>query len=167
MFVSPQLGDSVLADPALAPLAALPGGVQSPADLRYLTRVNTSRGVDVVKTRANPRAGIPDQDPTELVYDREQIAAVVSAAGRRGVLCHAYSAEGIDGAVRAGVRSIEHGVFVTERTLERMARRGTHFTPTMAAITGMAASPDPILAERGRTYTPILRPRSARRTRAA
>ena len=156
VFVTPQLGDTVLADPALAPLASLPNGVQSPADLRYLTKVNTSRGVDVVKTRANPRAGIPDQDPTELVYDREQIAAVVSAAGRRGVLCHAYSAEGIDGAVRAGVRSIEHGVFVTERTLERMAGRGTHFTPTMAAITGMATSPDPILAERGRTYTPIL-----------
>jgi imidazolonepropionase-like amidohydrolase len=156
VFVTPELGDTVLADPMLAPLAALPDGVQEPSDLRYLTRVNVSRGVDVVKTRANPRAGLPEQDPTELVYDREQIAAVVAAAGRAGVLCHAYSEAGIDGAVRAGVRSIEHGVFVGDATLDRMAARGTYFTPTMAAITGLASSPDPILAERGREYTPVL-----------
>jgi imidazolonepropionase-like amidohydrolase len=130
--------------------------VQSPGELRYLTRVNVSRGVDVVKTRANPRAGIPEQDPTELVYGREQIAAVVAAAGNRGVLCHAYSREGIDGAVRAGVRSIEHGVFLADATIDLMARKGTYFTPTMAAITGMATSDDPILAQRGREYTPIL-----------
>ena len=156
VFVSPQLGDTVLADPHLAPLAALPDGVQSTSDLRYLTRVNLSRGVDVIKTRANPRAGIAEQDPTELVYDREQISAVVAAAGRAGVPCHAYSEAGIDGAVRAGVRSIEHGVFVGEATLDRMSRNGTYFTPTIAAILGMASSPDPILAERGRTYTPVL-----------
>jgi imidazolonepropionase-like amidohydrolase len=156
VFVTPELGDTVLADPALAPLAALPDGVRSPSDLRYLTRVNVSRGVDVVKTRANPRAGIAEQDPTELVYDREQIAAVVAAAGRAGVLCHAYSEAGIDGAVRAGVTSIEHGVFVGDATIALMARKGTYFTPTMAAITGMASDPDPILAERGRQYTPVL-----------
>jgi imidazolonepropionase-like amidohydrolase len=156
VFVSPQLGDTLLADPALAPLASLADGVQSTSDLRYLTRVNLSRGVDVIKTRANPRAGLPEQDPTELVYDREQISAIVSAARGAGVLCHAYSEEGIDGAVRAGVRSIEHGVFVSEATLDLMARRRTFFTPTAAAITGLSQSPDPILAARGRQYTPIL-----------
>lgn len=157
VFVSPQLGDSVLADPALAPLAALRNGVQSPGDLRYLTRVNLSRGVDVIKTRANPRAGLPEQDPRELVYDEEQLSAVVSAAGRKGVLCHAYSAEGIRGAVRAGVRSIEHGVFVDDQTLSLMARRGTYFTPTLGAIVGLLDSPDPILSARGREYVPILK----------
>lgn len=156
VFISPDLGDTVLADPALAPLAALPNGVQSPADLRYLTKVNLSRGVDVIKTRANPRAGLPEQDPRELVYDEEQLSAVVSAAGRKGVLCHAYSAEGIEGAVRAGVRSIEHGVFVNDRTISLMARRGTYFTPTMSAIVGLLSSPDPILSARGREYVPVL-----------
>jgi len=82
---------------------------------------------------------------------------VVKAANGAGVLCHAYSAEGIDGAVRAGVRSIEHGVFVSEETIAEMARRGTYFTPTMDAITSMASSPNPVLAARGQEYTPILR----------
>lgn len=157
LFISPELGDSLLADPDLAPLASLSGGVTEPSDLAYLTRTNLKRGAQVIKTRANPRAGLPEQDPRELVYAYDQLSAVVKAAGKAGVLCHAYSAEGIDGAVRAGVRSIEHGVFVTEETISRMARRGTYFTPTMDAITGMAGSPNPILAARGKEYTPIIK----------
>ncbi|MCA4133989.1 amidohydrolase family protein [Arthrobacter sp. M4] len=157
LFISPELGDSVLADPDLAPLATLHGGVKETSDLAYLTRVNLQRGAKVIKTRANPRAGIAEQDPRQLVYNQEQISAVVKAANGAGVLCHAYSAEGIDGAVRAGVRSVEHGVFVSEATIAEMARRGTFFTPTMDAITGMATSTNPILAARGKEYTPILK----------
>ncbi|TNM43365.1 amidohydrolase family protein [Nocardioides albidus] len=159
VFVSPDLGDTVLADPDLAPLASLADGVRSPEALAYLTRVNLDRDVDVVKTRANPRAGIPEQDPLELVYDETQLRAVVDAA-RRGdapVLCHAYSAEGCHGAVRAGIRSLEHGVFVTEETLDLMTRRGTYFTPTLGPILGLADSPNPILAQRGRDYGPVLK----------
>jgi imidazolonepropionase-like amidohydrolase len=159
VFVTPDLGDTVLADPDLAPLASLAGGVRSPEALAYLVRVNLSRDVDVVKTRANPRAGIAAQDPLELVYDETQVGAVVRAArrGGAGVLCHAYSAEGCRGAVAAGIRSLEHGVFVTEETLELMARRGTYFTPTLGPILGLADDPDPILAQRGRDYGPVLK----------
>jgi imidazolonepropionase-like amidohydrolase len=156
VFISPDLGDSLLADPDLAPLATLTGGVKETSDLAYLTRVNLQRGAKVIKTRANPRAGLPEQDPRELVYNQEQLSAVVKAANGAGVLCHAYSEEGIDAAVRAGVRSIEHGVFVSESTIAEMARRGTFFTPTMDAITSMGTSTNPILAARGKEYTPIL-----------
>lgn len=157
LFISPDLGASLLADPDLAPLASLAGGVTAPTDLAYLTRVNLKRGAQVIKTRANPRAGLAEQDPRELVYNYDQLSAVVQAAGKAGVLCHAYSAEGIDGAVRAGVRSIEHGVFVSEETISRMARRGTYFTPTLDAIASMAGSSNPILAARGTEYTPIIK----------
>ncbi|MCV9993434.1 amidohydrolase family protein [Paeniglutamicibacter sp. ZC-3] len=156
LFVSPQLGDSVLADPALVPLAGLKQGLHDPRDLAYLTRVNIERGANVIKTRANPRAGMAEQDPLELVYDREQLASIVAAARGAGVLCHAYSAEGIAGAVAAGVRSIEHGVFVSERTLAQMARRGTYFTSTLTGVADMSGSSNPVLAERGREYTPVL-----------
>lgn len=157
LFVSPGLGDSVLADPDLAPLARISGGITNPSDLEYLTRINISRGAAVIKTRANPRAGLPEQDPLELVYNQEQLSSIVSAARGAGVLCHAYSAEGIDGAVRAGVRSIEHGVFVTEGTIAEMVRRGTYFTPTMDAITSMSASQNPVLRARGLEYSPVLK----------
>ncbi|CAL9280733.1 amidohydrolase family protein [Streptomyces sp. SudanB182_2057] len=159
VFVTPDMGDSVLADPDLAPLAALKGGVRSAEALRRVVDVNVARGADVIKTRVNERAGLPDQDPLTQVYSYEQLAEVVTAARRagKGVLCHSYSEQGCHDAVRAGIRSLEHGVFVGERTLHEMRSRGTYFTPTLTAIAGLAESPDPVLAERGRAYLPVLK----------
>ncbi|GAB3619904.1 amidohydrolase family protein [Glutamicibacter endophyticus] len=156
LFVSPDQSDSILADPDLAPLAALRHDITDPKDLAYLTGVNIARGATVIKTRANPRAGLAEQDPLELVYDREQLSSIVHAAKGAGVLCHSYSAEGIAGAVAAGVKSIEHGVFMDEQTMVRMAKQGTYFTPTLHGIAGMANSSNPVLAERGREYGPVL-----------
>ncbi|MFG2497729.1 amidohydrolase family protein [Streptomyces sp. NPDC048441] len=159
IFVTPDLGDTILADPELTPLARLSDGVRSPEALRRVVEVNIARGADVIKTRVNERAGLPEQDPLAQVYDREQLSAVVAAArrGGKGVLCHSYSEKGCDDAVMAGVRSLEHGAFVGERTLHEMRRRGTYFTPTLTAIAGLAESSDPVLKERGLQYLPVLK----------
>ncbi|MFH8572667.1 amidohydrolase family protein [Streptomyces sp. NPDC017993] len=159
IFVTPDLGDTILADPDLAPLARLRNGVRSKEALRRVVDVNLARGADVIKTRVNERAGLPEQDPLTQVYDHDQLSAVVAAArrGGKGVLCHSYSEKGCHDAVTAGIRSLEHGVFVAERTLHQMRRRGTYFTPTLTAIAGLIDSSDPILAERGRSYLPVLK----------
>ncbi|MFZ3560892.1 amidohydrolase family protein [Streptomyces sp. BH055] len=159
IFVTPDLGDTILGDPDLTPLARIKGGVRSAEALRRVVEVNLKRGADVIKTRVNPRAGLAEQDPLEQVYSREQLSVIVAAAGRggKGVLCHSYSEKGCDDAVRAGIRSLEHGAYVSERTLAEMRRRGTFFTPTLGAIAGMIGSDDPVLDERGRTYLPLLK----------
>ncbi|WP_097948095.1 amidohydrolase family protein [Streptomyces sp. ms115] len=159
VFVTPDLGDTILADPDLAPLARLRDGVRSADALRRVVEVNLARGADTIKTRVNERAGLPEQDPLVQVYDHEQLSTIVAAARRRGkgVLCHSYSEKGCHDAVTAGIRSLEHGAFVGERTLHEMRRRGTYFTPTLTAIAGLAESSDPVLAERGRTYLPVLK----------
>ncbi|MGW9344977.1 amidohydrolase family protein [Streptomyces albidoflavus] len=107
VFVTPDLGDTLLADPELAPLARLRDGVRSPEALRRVVEVNLARGADTVKTRVNERAGLPDQDPLTQVYDHEQLSAIVAAArrGGKGVLCHGYSEKGCHDAVTAGIRS--------------------------------------------------------------
>ncbi|WP_199551009.1 amidohydrolase family protein [Streptomyces sp. N35] len=158
VFVTPDLGDTVLADPDLTELARLEDGVRSAEALRRVVEVNLARGVDWVKTRVNERAGLPEQDPLAQVYSYGQLREIVTAArrGGKGVLCHSYAEKGCHDAVTAGVRSLEHGVFVGERTLVEMRRRGTYFTPTLSAIAGLAESSDPVLAERGRTYLPVL-----------
>ncbi|TXS34500.1 amidohydrolase [Streptomyces sp. ms191] len=158
VFVTPDLGETVLADPDLTPLARLGEGVRSAEALRRVVEVNLARGADVIKTRVNERAGLPDQDPLAQVYSHEQLAEIVAAARRRGkgVLCHSYSEQGCHDAVTAGIRSLEHGAFVGERTLHVMRRRGTYFTPTLTAIAGLAESANPVLAERGRAYLPVL-----------
>jgi imidazolonepropionase-like amidohydrolase len=157
VFVTPRLGETILADPDLAPLALLKDGVRSPEALRRVVEVDLARGADVIKTRVNERAGSPTEDPLTQVYDRDQLSATVAAARRGGatVLCHSYSEKGIHDAVLAGVASIEHGVYLAERTMVEMRRRGTYFTPTLAAMASLAADPDPVLAERGRRFLPI------------
>ena len=163
LFVTPNLGDSILADPRLAPLAALADGVRSPEALRYLVQVNIVRGVDLIKTRSTERAGLPEQDPRVQVYDERQIRAVVDAARRLrgGVACHGHGDEGIRDSVLAGVRSVEHGTFASAATLDLMRARGTFLVPTLSAVVDLAEPggeyTDPRLVARGREMLAVLR----------
>jgi tryptophan 2-monooxygenase len=50
------------------------------------------------------------------------------------VCAHAHGAEGIKRAVRAGVRSIEHGTFVDDEGLRLMERHGTFLVPTWSTL---------------------------------
>jgi imidazolonepropionase-like amidohydrolase len=161
LFVRPLTGDDVLSDPALAPLATLPDGPQTPEQLRYLVRVNISRGADHIKTWATQRAGVCEQDPQEPTYDVDQLRAIVRAAGGRPVMCHSHGAEGCQAAVEAGVTSLEHGTFVSDETLALMRRRGTFFTPTISAVVDLSEPggeyDEACLIERGKVMLPVLR----------
>ncbi len=55
-----------------------------------------------------------------------------TAAGRF-VMAHAQASDGIKNAVRAGVRSIEHGIFLDDEAIELMLERGTWLVPTLIA----------------------------------
>ena len=162
LFVTPYLGDSILADPALAPLALLPDGVRRPEDLAFSRREHRPRRAgdqDALDRTRRP----PEQDPRVQVYDARQIGAVVDAARRLpgGVLCHGHGDEGVRDSIIAGVRSVEHGTFASAATLDLMRRRGTFLTPTVSAVIDLAAPggeyTDPRLVERGREMLATLR----------
>ena len=133
VFISPDLGESVLADPRLASLA---GGVNTLDELRRVVNVNADRGADVIKTRGTERAGLPNTDPRKQSYTEAQLRAVVEEAAKRGlpVLAHAHGDEGAYAAVKAGVRSIEHGTYLSDSTLRLMARTGAFLVPTYSTL---------------------------------
>ena len=137
VFITPELGDSVLADPGLGELI---GGVNTPEELRQAVRVNLAHGVDVIKTRGTERAGLPDTDPRKQTYTEEQLRAVVEEAATRDVPveAHAHGDEGARAAVLAGVRSIEHGTYLSDETLELMKDRGTFLVPTYSTVVDLA-----------------------------
>jgi imidazolonepropionase-like amidohydrolase len=159
LFVTPDLGETVLADPRLVPLA---DGVRTPEALRALVQVDLDHGVDWIKTRGTERAGLPDTDPRKQVYSESQLRVIVEAARARGVpvMAHAHGDEGARAAVLAGVRSIEHGTYLTDTTLRLMQQRGTWLVPTIQTIDDMAQvgvePPDPVLLLRGRHMVPRL-----------
>jgi imidazolonepropionase-like amidohydrolase len=159
-YVTPDLGETVIADPRLA---RLHGGVQSVEDIRHVVRVNLDRGADAIKTRTTERAGTPTTDPRLQVYSERQLRAVVEEARTRGafVLTHAHGDEGIRAAVRAGVRSIEHGTFASDSTLALMARQGTYLVPTYVTLKDLVEPggdyDDPVVHNRGLFMIPIAR----------
>jgi imidazolonepropionase-like amidohydrolase len=118
--------------------------------------------VDVVKTRATERAGLPDQDPRKQVYDVAQLRAVVEEAAARNVpvLVHAHGDEGAYAAVQAGARSIEHGTFLSDSTLALMKARGAFLVPTYTTVVDLTRPggdyDDPVLTVRGEAMLPRL-----------
>ena len=143
-------------------LGDLMGGASNADALRRIVRANLSRGVDWIKTNATERAGTPDTDPRRQLYSQEELRILVVEAGAKNipVMAHAHGAEGADAAVRAGVRSIEHGTYLTDETLQMMAKQGTYFDPT-ADIVGDLAEPggdydNAVLKRRGEMMRPIL-----------
>ncbi len=159
IFVTQELGQALLADPRLIPLA---GGVNTHEELRLLVQVNAERGVDVIKTRGTERAGLPETDPRQQVYDEAQLRVVVEEAARHGleVQAHAHWDEGARAAVRAGVRSIEHGTYLSRETLELMRERGTYLVPTYSTVVDLTQPggdyDDPVLRVRGSHMLPRL-----------
>ncbi len=158
VFVTPDLGETVLADSRLGPLFL--SGVRTPEQLRALVRVNLDHGVDVIKTRGTERAGLPNTDPRKQVYDEAQLRAVVEEAATRNVPveAHAHGDEGAYAAVAAGVRSIEHGTYISDSTLRLMKAKGTFLVPTLSTLADLIEPggdyDDPILQLRGKHMFP-------------
>jgi imidazolonepropionase-like amidohydrolase len=69
------------------------------------------------------------------------MVAEATAAGIY-VMAHAQGADGIKNAVRAGIRSIEHGIYLDEEGIELMLERGTWLVPTLVAPLGVLDAVD-------------------------
>jgi imidazolonepropionase-like amidohydrolase len=138
-------GDGFLAGPGLEISSAYlmpdyagkpPFIVDGPESMRHAARAVLRSGGDFVKV-ATTGGLVSDHDqPLIAEFTLEEIQAAVFEASRKGkhVAAHAYGGEGLDNAVQAGVRSIEHGGFLTEEQAARMAEAGCWLVPTLSAM---------------------------------
>lgn len=143
-------------------LGDLLDGLTSIDGLRRVVAANLSHGVDWIKVNATERAGTPDTDPRKQMFSEAELRAIVEEAGRKNVpvQAHAHGADGALAAVKAGVRSIEHGTWLSDEALGLMAKQGTFFDPT-ADVVGDLAEPGgdydhAALQRRGQMMRPIL-----------
>ncbi|MSR02668.1 MAG: amidohydrolase family protein [Gemmatimonadetes bacterium] len=157
LFVSPNLEDAILSDPSLGNLIV---GVTTTDRLRQLVRANLAHGVDVIKTRGTERAGRPETDPRQQTYTEAELRAVVDEAATKNVpvLAHAHGDEGAYAAVKAGVRSIEHGTYLSDSTLALMKARGTYLVATYSTLVDLVEPggdyDDPVTKARGMYMMP-------------
>jgi imidazolonepropionase-like amidohydrolase len=116
----------------LAPDVTLPpdfrrGVANSATEVRQRVRELLNGGADFIKIIATGAVLAPGTEPGAPEYTEEEIKAAVDEAANYGtfVAAHAHGAEGIKRAVRAGVRSIEHGSLADDEALALMKEHGT------------------------------------------
>ncbi len=165
--VRPRPADEMFVDiPKLGDQMGKP--VSGTENIRRIVRAQIERGVNVIKIMATERAGLPDTDPRKRVFTDEEIAAIVDEARKSGVYvaAHAHGDEGAYAAVKAGVRSIEHGTYLGDRTLALMKERGTYLDPTIATVADLIEPggdyDNAILSIRGRHMLPRVREMAAK-----
>lgn len=112
--------------------AELRFGVADSADgVRRVVRKLLHGGADLIKVIATGAVLTEGTVPGAPEFSQAEIAAAVEEAALYGahVAAHAHGAEGIRRAVRAGVRSIEHGSLIDQEGIELMAGHGTYLVP--------------------------------------
>jgi imidazolonepropionase-like amidohydrolase len=89
-------------------------------------------GADVIKFCASGGVFSKGDNPLLEQYSPEEMQALIAEAHRLGrkVASHAHATIAIKDAVRAGVDSIEHGIFLDDEGIELMKQHGTYLVPT-------------------------------------
>lgn len=121
-------------------------------DLIRAVRHQVKFGTDWIKVYATSTLRQIDPHTLEPIaqFSEAQIRLVVTEAARwrKDVAAHAYGGEGARAAVRAGVRTIEHGMLLDRATLDLMAERGVYWCPTfsnMQPAYALAGYPEPFV----------------------
>ena len=133
--VRPVLGESfMLSYPQFGRYYKTP--LKGADNVREVVHAVIARGADVIKVGASERAGLASTDPRRPELSYEEILVAVQEASKKGlfVAAHSHGQSGVNAAVRAGVRSIEHGTYVDDETLRLMKKQGTYFVPTLAIM---------------------------------
>jgi imidazolonepropionase-like amidohydrolase len=113
--------------------------IDGPEAMRAKVRELIGMGADVIKVATSGGVLSPRDDPRHAHFrpdELEMLVAEATAAGRF-VMAHAQASDGIKNAIRAGIRSIEHGIYLDDEGIDLMLGRGTWLVPTLVAPQGV------------------------------
>jgi imidazolonepropionase-like amidohydrolase len=140
-------GDEWLPSGVLAPMFVdYPGSPNSLVDgadeMRRKVREMIRSGADVIKVATSGGVLSPRDDPRHAHFRMDELEVLVSEAAAAGiwVMAHAQATDGIKNAIRAGIRSIEHGVFLDDEAISMMLEKGTYLVPTLVAPQGVISA---------------------------
>lgn len=104
-------------------------------EVRKAARQTLKQGADILKLMATGGVMTPGVDPGSPQLSEKEMRAAVEEALHAGktTASHAQGTQGIQNAVRAGITTIEHGIFLDDETIELMIEYGTVLVPTLAA----------------------------------
>lgn len=139
-------------------LADVPNGVADGIEeVRKTTREILRAGADWIKLATTGGVLSTADAPTssQLTIQEIGVAVYEAAAQEKRCMSHAQGTQGIKNALRAGVASIEHGIFLDDEAIDLMLKTGAYLVPTLVApvwVAEFAAEhPDilpPVMAEK-------------------
>jgi len=108
-------------------------------ECQKVVRQLAAAGVDVIKIMATGGVLDPGARGLEQHFTDAEMKAICDMAHSLGlkVAAHAHGARGILGATIAGVDSIEHGTFIDQAGANAMKARGTYYSATLMAFSGV------------------------------
>lgn len=111
------------------------GVVNSIEDARKAVRQRYKNGADWIKITATGGVLSMAKSGSNPQFFEEEIAAIVEVAKDYGmkVAAHAHGDEGMQRAIKAGVKTIEHGTEMSPETMELMKKHNAFYVPTISA----------------------------------
>ena len=113
---------------------------ESAKELRDAIKAEVEAGADLIKVAlAGWNEGMRPEGASEIPFDEKLLAVAVDEAHRAGykIACHANDSVSCHIAARAGVDSVEHGMFLSDQDLDTMKTNETFLVPTMSVWDAM------------------------------
>jgi imidazolonepropionase-like amidohydrolase len=109
-------------------------------------------GADVIKVATTGGVLSSRSDPRHAQFRPDELDVLVAEATAAGrfVMAHAQGTQGVKNAIAAGIRSIEHGIFLDDEAIEMMPKPST--TPTEFP------TPNPMAITSGTVIGPVVTP---------
>lgn len=132
------------------------GVVDGPEEMRKKVREIVRAGANVIKVCTSGGVLSPGDSPRHAHFREDELAVLMTEARAAGlpVMAHAQATDGIKNAVRAGIRSIEHGIYLDDEAIDMMLAAGTWLVPTLIApvavldaVKNGAQLPDSVVAK--------------------
>ena len=117
------------------PPSVTDGVVDNPDDARKAVRQRYKDGADWIKITATGGVLSIAKNGKAPQFTEDEIVAIVKTANDYGfsVAAHAHGAEGMKRALRAGVKTIEHGTFLDDECIQLFKEKGAYLVPTIIA----------------------------------
>jgi imidazolonepropionase-like amidohydrolase len=104
------------------------------SEVRKAVRYQITHGAQLIKCCASGGVMSPTGPPGAQQYSTEELTAIAEEAHRRGlrVATHAHGDQAVNAALDAGIDCIEHGMMISDATIQRMVDTGTFLVSTCA-----------------------------------
>lgn len=116
------------------------------------------RGARVIKVCSTGGVISLNDDPEDRQFSDAELKAMVeeAACSGRAVAAHAIGKAGIMAALRAGVKSIEHGMYLDKEAAEVMKKQGTIFVGTQHIVRTFEKDPPNLPPSKRHELPPLI-----------